>query len=165
MANNQQIKLNLPKYAKITNQDDWETTIQLYGATDKSGAVYFDQNGPLVWELDIPNGESELAKESFLEYVEARLNGWLLNVDSNGYEICAKCGRLGDTSFNRSPKGWAVKIRIGKFQESDLEEVLCDDCTCDHLQTRRVYEQRPPSEGRKLVAVGYKCEVCKELFS
>lgn len=31
---------------------------------------------------------------------------------------------------------------------------------CDHLKTRVLYEQRPPSEGRKLKAAGRKCESC-----
>ena len=31
---------------------------------------------------------------------------------------------------------------------------------CSHAKTRALYEQRPPSEGRKLKAVADKCEAC-----
>lgn len=31
---------------------------------------------------------------------------------------------------------------------------------CQHVKTRALYEQRPPSEGRKLQAVADKCEAC-----
>lgn len=35
---------------------------------------------------------------------------------------------------------------------------------CAHLTTRRLYEQRPPSEGRKLVAAARMCEECRALL-
>ena len=36
---------------------------------------------------------------------------------------------------------------------------------CQHAKTRAIYEQRPPSEGRKLARVGSKCESCGQLFA
>lgn len=36
---------------------------------------------------------------------------------------------------------------------------------CRHANTRNVYEQRPPSEGRKMIAVGRKCDNCGALIS
>lgn len=35
---------------------------------------------------------------------------------------------------------------------------------CKHIKTRAIYEQRPPSEGRKLTRVGSRCESCGELL-
>lgn len=35
---------------------------------------------------------------------------------------------------------------------------------CKHPKTRALYEQRPPSEGRKLLRVGSRCEDCKALL-
>lgn len=35
---------------------------------------------------------------------------------------------------------------------------------CQHPKTRALYEQRPPSEGRKLARVGSKCEACGQLL-
>lgn len=35
---------------------------------------------------------------------------------------------------------------------------------CEHIKTRAIYEQRPPSEGRKLARVGSRCESCKALL-
>lgn len=36
--------------------------------------------------------------------------------------------------------------------------------SCKHDKTRALYEQRPPSEGRKLARVGSKCEACGALL-
>lgn len=36
---------------------------------------------------------------------------------------------------------------------------------CVHLKTRAIYEQRPPSEGRKLARVGSRCESCGQLLA
>lgn len=36
--------------------------------------------------------------------------------------------------------------------------------TCEHGKTRALYEQRPPSEGRKLVAVADRCEDCGHII-
>jgi hypothetical protein len=33
---------------------------------------------------------------------------------------------------------------------------------CQHLHTRNLYDQRPPSEGRKLVPAARLCEDCGE---
>lgn len=35
---------------------------------------------------------------------------------------------------------------------------------CNHPRTRALYEQRPPSQGRKLARVGSKCEDCGALL-
>lgn len=35
---------------------------------------------------------------------------------------------------------------------------------CAHERTRNLYDQRPPSEGRKLIPAARKCETCGALL-